>query len=153
MSGFPDQLPENLSFLKPYWRYRESFYVSDGVILYNDRVVLPPSLRSKALNTLHSAHQGVSSMEARAKATVFWPGLTLDIDRIRASCSDCIKNAPSQSRLPPASSDIPSSPFEKIVGDFFKHEACTILSLLIAYLAGLRCLNANLAHPSLARMV
>ena len=122
ISGFPDQLPEHLSSLKPYWRYRESFYVSDGVILYNDRVVLPPSLRSRALDTLHSAHQGVSSMEARARATVFWPGLTLDVDKIRASCSDCIKNAPSQPRLLPASSDIPSTPFEKIVADFFQHE-------------------------------
>lgn len=123
ITGFPDQLPEHLSPLKPYWRYRESFYVSDdGVILYNDRVVLPPSLRSRALDTLHSAHQGVSSMEARARATIFWPGLTLDVDKIRASCSDCIKNAPSQPRLLPASSDIPSTPFEKIVADFFQHE-------------------------------
>ena len=61
-------------------------------------------------------------MEARARATVFWPGLTLDMEHIRASCTICIKNAPSQPRLPPASSDIPSTPFEKIVGDFFEFE-------------------------------
>ena len=66
VAGFPESLPEHLSSLKPYWRYRDYFYESDGVILYNDRVVMPPTLRSRALDTLHSAHQGVSSMEARA---------------------------------------------------------------------------------------
>ncbi len=120
--GFPEHLPEHLSSLKPYWRYRHSFSELDGVILYNDRVVIPPSLREKVIEILHSAHQGVTSMEARARATVFWPGLTLDMDHVRASCPTCIKNAPSQPRLLPASSDIPSTPFEKIVGDFFEFE-------------------------------
>ena len=34
--------------------------------MYEDRVVLPQSLRSIALAILHSAHQGISVMEARA---------------------------------------------------------------------------------------
>ena len=120
--GFPDHLPEDQPLLKPYWTYRDSLYELDGVILYNDRVLIPPALRNKAIAILHSAHQGVTSMESRARATVFWPGLTLDMDKVRASCTACIKNAPSQPRLLPASSDIPSTPYEKIVADFFEFE-------------------------------
>ena len=70
--------------------------------MYDDRIVVPPSLREKVLNTFHAAHQGVSTMESRARELVFWPGMTKDFDRIRASCGECIANAPSQPKLPPA---------------------------------------------------
>ena len=46
-------------------------YELDGVILYEDRVVVPSSLRLRVLSTFHAAHQGVSAMEARAHQTVF----------------------------------------------------------------------------------
>ena len=81
--------------IKPYWQYRKALHELDGVILYNDRVVIPPSMRQHVLHTLHSAHQGTSSMEARAREIVFWPGYTTAINEIRYSCTDCIKNAPS----------------------------------------------------------
>ena len=32
-----------------YLPYRGGFYISDGVILYNDRVVIPPQLRQQVL--------------------------------------------------------------------------------------------------------
>ena len=120
VSGFPAQPPDSHPSLKPYWKYRDALYEIDGVLLYNNRVILPPCLRQRAIETLHAAHQGVSSMEARARATIFWPGLTTDIDNVRASCRDCIINAPSQPRPPPESFDPPKTPFEQIVADYFQ---------------------------------
>ena len=43
--------------IKPYWRYRHGLYELDGVILYDDRVVIPPSLRRQVVDTFHAAHQ------------------------------------------------------------------------------------------------
>ena len=72
--------------IRQYLPYRDGFYISDDVILYNDRVVISPQLRYQVLCTLHAAHQGVSAMERRARATVFWPGMTQDIHNIRDQC-------------------------------------------------------------------
>ena len=44
-------------------RIFDSLYVEDGVILYQDRVVVPPTLRHRVLAHLHAAHQGTSLME------------------------------------------------------------------------------------------
>ena len=65
--------------LDQYLPFCEGYYILDGVILYNDRVVVPASLRHIVLSALHAAHQGTSAMERRARATVFWPGMTRDI--------------------------------------------------------------------------
>ena len=82
--------------------------------------MIPPNLQSSILQTLYSAHQGVSSMEARARCTIFWPGIIADIHQIRDTCPDCICHAPSQPCQPPAPPSIPSTPFESITSDFFQ---------------------------------
>ena len=38
----------------------------DGVVMYKKRIVIPKNLQREVLDVLHSAHQGCSSMEARA---------------------------------------------------------------------------------------
>ena len=119
--GFPTTLGGLEDALAPYWNIRNSLVVSNGnVVWYNNRVVLPPSLRPRALEILHSAHQGVSGMEERARSIVYWPGITNDIQHMRDSCSICCKNAPSQAPLPAMYPDIPSTPFESIFADFFE---------------------------------
>ena len=47
--------------------------------VYDDRILVPPSLRKDVLVSLHSAHQGVTGMILNAQNTFFWPGITVDI--------------------------------------------------------------------------
>ena len=113
----------------------------DGVIMYGDhkrelnhnkllppssifqddvsRIVIPPSLRKEVLRVLHSAHQGVTAMNERAKAIVYWPGITNDIQGTRENCNSCNLIAPSNPRLPPIEPLIPKVPFESIFYDYF----------------------------------
>ena len=102
-----------------YSKYIDYFYVHEGVIMYQDRVVVPKSLRKIALENLHGAHQGISTMELRASKIMFWPGITEDIRQKRATCADCNANAPSQASLPSSPAVPPSTPFEKIFADYF----------------------------------
>ena len=119
-NGFPDSLRDSNPKISQFWRYRESLYASDGVLMYEDRVVLPESLRPVALAILHSAHQGISAMEARARSLIFWPGITSDIHAARLNCRSCNSNAPSQASTPSTPQDVPSTPFEAVFTDFFK---------------------------------
>ena len=107
--------------ITPLWPICESAYVQEGVLLYQDRVVVPSSLRHRVLQHLHAAHQGTSSMEQRARAIVYWPGMSKDIRETRERCADCNRNAPSQPATPPTPSAPPSTPFEAVFADFFNH--------------------------------
>ena len=107
--------------IAPFWPIRDFLYTEDGVILYKDRVVVPPSLQNKVLQYLHAAHQGTSSMEQRARGIVYWPGMSKDIQDTRNSCSDCNRNAPSQAATPPVISTPPATPFEAVFADFFEY--------------------------------
>ena len=73
--------------LKPYLKFRNNLYTLDGVILYRQRILVPPALRADVLDSLHAAHQGVSSMTSRACASVFWPNITQDIASVQSKCT------------------------------------------------------------------
>ena len=88
--------------------------------MYYDRIVIPPSLRAEVLNSLHAAHQGPGAMMSTAQSTVFWPGISHDVDRERQVCRNCTRNAPSQPRQEPIPPIFPTTPFEAVVGDYFK---------------------------------
>ena len=118
--GFPDksQLSDEV---RPYHQYRDNLTSFDGVVLYLDRVVIPPSLRSRILESLHSAHQGTSQMCSRAESSVFWPGMTPAISAMRANCPQCNRIAPSQPCMPPTPPIQPVYPFQAVVADYFTH--------------------------------
>lgn len=105
-----------------YVPYQNSLFVVEGVIIYNDRVVIPSSLRRIVLNILHSAHQGVSAMEARARSLIFWPGMTADIRETRNSCIQCNRSAPSQAKPLHIASSVPKTPFQHVFADFFEFQ-------------------------------
>ena len=113
--------------ISEFMRYRDSLFVSEGVVLYKDRVVVPRSLRKVVLESLHSAHQGVSSMLARAQRIVFWPGMSYDIHRIREECRHCNRNAPSQAVQPAQMVNPPTTPFQQVFADFFEFGGCHYL--------------------------
>ena len=75
-NGFPDMPSAMPGETRMYHQYRDKLTEFDGVILYKDRIVIPPSLRSSVLRALHSAHQGISMMVSRAEGSFFWPDMT-----------------------------------------------------------------------------
>ena len=107
--------------LRPYHQYREHLSTFDGVILYKDRLVIPPPLRDQILSSLHAAHQGITQMCSRVESSIFWPGMTADIIALRANCGSCNRNAPSQPNGPPTPPVMPAYPFQSIASDFFSY--------------------------------
>lgn len=122
--------PDNLS---TFYRYRDHLYTIDGVLMYKDRVVIPPPLRQDCLRALHSAHQGTSMMTARAKQSIFWPGISNDIATTRSRCEACNRIAPSQPSAPPAPRMDPLYPFQCICSDYFHYKGHNYLIIVDRY--------------------
>ena len=117
--GFPESKEQLDPSLRGFWDHRASLYTVDGVVMLNNRFVIPRGLQAEVLRALHSAHQGTTGMNNRAQSSVFWPGITADIAATRDNCLCCARNAPSLSKLPPTEPIIPTTPFEAIASDYF----------------------------------
>ena len=109
----------------------------EGVIYMGDRVVVPEELRSRTLDTLHAAHQGITSMRLRAKRNLFWSNMARDIASKRMSCISCDETARSQSPEPSMTPITPEYPFQHIFSDFFslkRHKSCLVVDRLSNWL-------------------
>lgn len=117
--GFPSSRSQVDPSIRGFWEIRNRLSANRGLVMLDRRIVIPSSLRKRVLRCLHSAHQGVVGMKARANETIYWPGLDADIRNFRANCSTCNSIAPSQPREPMMSSSPPDWPFQAIVMDLF----------------------------------
>lgn len=127
---FRHDLPQPL---REYFKFWDDLHTVDGVVLYKDRIIVPPSLREEVLAHLHSAHQGVTTMTARAETSIFWPGITPDIAAIRAQCNQCNRIAPSNPSAPPTPLTPPDYPFQCVCADFFHYKGYNYLVVVDRY--------------------
>jgi len=66
--------------LQYYQKLQTQLASGKGCLLFNNSVVIPPSLRAKVLRLLHLAHPGTVRTKALARNKVWWPGLSQDIE-------------------------------------------------------------------------
>ena len=130
MTGADPGLTELSEEVKPFHRYKSELSIEDGVILFGNRMLIPNALRPLVLHTLHSSHQGSTSMLLRAERSMFWPGMSRDIQTTRAKCKTCDVHSPSQSNMPPIQPEVPTYPFQHICSDYFSlhgREYCVVV--------------------------
>lgn len=72
------------------------------------------------MKVLHSAHQGCSGMNDRAKSSVYWPGMNSALKSFKNGCHSCILHAPSQRSEPMLFTPPSMYPFQHICTDFYQ---------------------------------
>ena len=125
ISKFRHKLPPSL---REYHQFREDLYTIDGVIIYKNHVVIPANLRAEVPSSLHAAHRDVTSMTARAEASVFWSDI---ITATRATCAQCNRMAVSQLSAPPTPIILLSHPFQCICADLFTYKGVSVCYICI----------------------
>ena len=77
--GWPRERKQLPRELHDYWNYREDMSLEDGIATKGHRILIPSTLRRKALQQIHEGHQGVEKCMLKARESVFWPGISDDI--------------------------------------------------------------------------
>ena len=122
---------------RPFWYVRDKLAPYNNLVLMDERIVIPKSLRSRVLKHLHSAHQGASSMIARAQQSIYWPGMTADIRNERFTCQACNERSPSQPKESYSPTPPPQYPFQEISLDYFSEGHHHYLSVVDRFTAWL----------------
>ena len=87
--GFPTNKRQLEAATAPFYGLRQDLWVSNDLVIYGSRVIIPASLRREVLHGLHASHQGQDRTLRRAQQVVYWPGITSDIQNMIRSCTAC----------------------------------------------------------------
>ena len=82
------------------------------------RVVIPPTLRQDMLERLHEGHQGITKCRLRAKQSMWWPGLSKQLEALVSNCPVCCR-LHIQHAEPLMPSKFPDLPWQKVASDLF----------------------------------
>ena len=79
--GWPEKSALNET-LQPYWAFRGEFTVQEGLLLKGIRLVIPEILHGE----IYEGHQGIVKCRERAKSSVWWLGLSTQLENMVKSC-------------------------------------------------------------------
>ena len=98
MNGWPNDRSLIPASIIPYWPYKEELGYYNGILLKCDRVIIPSSLVQDVLKDIHRGHLGIEKCRLRARRSVFWPNMNIDIAKLVNSCVQCQVHAGPQNK-------------------------------------------------------
>lgn len=91
VGGWPvdkSKCPDSVKF---YYKMKSEIILEDDILFYQDRIMIPLSLRTKMLRTLHESHFGITKTVKRAKQIMYWPNMNNGITELISKCTICIR--------------------------------------------------------------
>jgi hypothetical protein len=78
-----------------------------GLLVYNDRIVIPAIARREILDLLHIPHNGIEKTRVAARQLYFWPNMNNEVKQLIEVCEVCQRFCPAQQKetLQPTSAD------------------------------------------------
>ena len=90
---------------------RGEIHEAEGLLFLGQRLIVAQEMRQDVLNCVHESHPGIEKCKSRARAVVYWPGMTTAIERKVAKCSACLKYQRENQKEPLLPHEVPQRPF------------------------------------------
>lgn len=104
----------------PYFHVKDDISFINGLLLKNNRIIVPKVMRSEILEKLHEGHFGVQRCQSLARDSVYWPNINNDIHNIISCCEICIRYRNANAKEQLLSHDIAPIPWYKVGMDLFE---------------------------------
>ena len=132
LNGWPETCKIK-GLVKLYRQVSSEIAIQDGLLMRNNRIIIPSLLRQEILDKIHTGHQGIHKCRERARQSVWWPGISRQLEDLIRSCPHCCKER-LQSVEPLIPTEFPSLPWEKVATDLFVWKGNNYL-LVVDYLS------------------
>ncbi|XP_041786794.1 uncharacterized protein K02A2.6-like [Anopheles merus] len=105
--------------LAHYQAFSKELGIVQGIVVRDDRLVLPEKLRQKALKIAHIGHPGEETMKRKLRERMWWPYMDREITCFVKACAGCAAVRPLGHAEPMIRKEMPDRPWQDIAIDFF----------------------------------
>ena len=120
ISGWSERKSHVDPELRAYWNIKEAISVCDDLLLRNDKLIVPSSLREEILSQFHSSHLGIEKCKRIARDVLFWLRMNQQIADMVSKCNTCNMYRNSQAKEPLKCHELHERPWQKIAVDLFE---------------------------------
>ena len=126
----PANIPSGVSH---YRKFKDEIYEVDWLLFFEQKLIIPQQLRPDILRRIHESHLCMEKCKSRARAVVYWPGMSEDIERLVAKCSTCLKHQRSNQKEPLKPHAVPVRAWQKLGTDIFEYKSKPYLVIVDYY--------------------
>ena len=120
--------------IQAYWDMRDEIPETDSLLLFGERLVVPASLRPDMLQVIHEGHLGRHKCKARARVSLYWPLMSVDIEEVVGRCAVCQKYRAANQKEPLIPHSVPALRCQQVALDIMTHRG-KIYLVAVAYLS------------------
>ena len=103
--------------LQPFKQVKYELCTKGGLVLKDNKIVVPSSLRKVVIAIAHETHMGITKTKEMIKEKVWWPGWEKDIESKIKSCIPCLSMSVSNKEPLKHLNLETTKPFEKLFLD------------------------------------
>lgn len=119
-NGWPSHRSQLPASIAHYWSLRSEIHEVEGLLFLGQRLIIPQDMRQAVLNCIHESHLGIEKCKSRARAVVYWPGMSTAIERLVTKCPVCLKYQRENQKEPLLPHEVPQRPWQKLGADIFE---------------------------------
>lgn len=116
---FPTNIKSLPGDLKMLLQLKNDIVLSEGLLFYIDRLIIPERMKAGILVDLHTGHFGVEKIFDKAKKNFYWMNMKSDIADYISRCKPCQTYQRSNCKEPLHPHPLVDRPWEKVAIDFF----------------------------------
>jgi transposase InsO family protein len=152
LKGFPAKTDEEP--LKPWVLRQSEISLQDGIIMWGNRVAIPPPGRDALLRELHDGHPGIVRMKAVARSMLWWPGMDQDVELMVKKCEPCQKQRPNPPVAPLHPWEFTRRPWSRLHIDHCEYNGKMILVIMDSHTKWLEvCFTSSTSSSSTIRIL
>ena len=103
--------------LAPYRQVFTELWAIDGILMRNDQIVIPKSLRARVVESAHQGHQHVEKTMKLLRQTCWFPQMHKAVSEFVKSCIACNAASVHNPPVPLEPNFLPEGPWQKLHGD------------------------------------
>ena len=111
--------PRKFQYIRDFRPHWENLSTQGNLVVLKNRIFVPEACRKDMLKELHKGHQGITRTLQNARQSIYWHGITRDVEDMCLRCTKCQKLRPSTQREPLLAEDLPDRPFDVVSADLF----------------------------------
>ncbi|CAB4038802.1 Transposon Ty3-I Gag-Pol poly [Paramuricea clavata] len=111
---------EDVSELNLFAKVRDELTINEqlGIILRGTRIIMPCSLREKAIRLAHEGHQGLAKTKQLIREKIWFPRIDKDVETLIRGCIPCQANGTANHPAPLKMTELPPKPWHTVHVDF-----------------------------------
>ena len=113
--------------IRAHWPYRDENSCIDGLLYKARKIIVPQGMRSEMLQRIHSSHLGIVKCKSHARESLFWPGMSTQIEELISKCATCVTESKKNPIEPLMETETADRPYAIVSADLMDFQGHTYL--------------------------